>query len=277
MKNYRNIAIEIGELLKYQTTFNEIGRYASSLLTGIRFDNYPNESITSVRAKLIWDWICSLAREKINPIERDKKLISFVTSIAQSADLPTINAILLRNGIDKAMLEDKSTLKGGQPAPEQEDLNVDISTGTNKFKNDFSRSPKTAFIMMSFENTDDHNRILSCIVNTLHVHGIMGLRSDYKEYMDDLFPDVKVYMHCCLFGIAVVEEITKRDPNPNVSLEIGYMLGLHKNVLLLKDEIIRELPADLVGRLYKEFDTRNIEDTLPQVIEKWLKDKGYIN
>jgi len=45
--------------------------------------------------------------------------------------------------------------------------------------------------------------------------------------------------------------------------------------MLLKDKTLTTLNTDLTGKLYKEFDTTNI-DTIEYAIEKWLKDKGYI-
>lgn len=64
------------------------------------------------------------------------------------------------------------------------------------------------------------------IKDVLNKHGIVGLRADDKEYMDDLFLNVKVYMHACDFGIAVYERIISDDFNPNVSLEVGYLFGM---------------------------------------------------
>lgn len=53
------------------------------------------------------------------------------------------------------------------------------------------------------------------------------------------------------------------------------MLGLGKDVLLLKDKTLKSLQTDLTGKLYKEFDTHDVKATLPEQINKWLRDKGY--
>lgn len=81
-------------------------------------------------------------------------------------------------------------------------------------------------------------------------------------------------MHACDFGVAVFDRITEDDFNPNVSLEVGYMLGMGKNVLLLKDKTLKSLQTDLTGKLYKPFDTTDIEGTLKPEVDKWLVDKG---
>ena len=51
---------------------------------------------------------------------------------------------------------------------------------------------------------------------------------------------------------------------------------LRKNVCLLKDQTLKNLPTDLIGKLYKEFDPQDVEKTLPDQLEKWMKDKGII-
>jgi hypothetical protein len=152
--------------------------------------------------------------------------------------------------------------------------NPEIASGLEKYHNDYASGKMTAFIMMKFGGTKIHTELVKCIKDTLKVHGIIANRADDKEYMEDLFPNIKVYMHACEFGVAVFERITADDFNPNVSLEVGYMLGMGKKVLLLKDKTLKSLPSDLVGKLYKEFDTLDIEGTMPKQIEKWLSDKG---
>src|SRR5690606_12093358 len=100
---------------------------------------------------------------------------------------------------------------------------------------------------------------------------------DDKEYSDDLFSNIKTYMYGSDFGIAVVERVENNEFNPNVSLEIGYMMGLNKNVCLLKDKTLRSLQSDLVGKVYRPFDTQNIKESVKSQLEKWLEDKGFIS
>ena len=150
----------------------------------------------------------------------------------------------------------------------------EIASGLEKFRADYPIGQKTAFIIMQFGNTTPHKAIVACIKSTLEKHGITALRADDKEYMDDLFPNIKTYMHACDFGVAVYDRITEDDFNPNVSLEVGYMLGMGKNVLLLKDQTLKSLNTDLTGKLYKAFDTTAIDTTMPAHIEKWLLDRG---
>lgn len=150
----------------------------------------------------------------------------------------------------------------------------EIASGLEKFRVDYPIGVKTAFIIMQFGNTKPHQEIVNCIKDTLKKHDITALRADDKEYMDDLLPNIKTYMHACDFAVAVYDRITEDDFNPNVSLEVGYMLGMGKNVLLLKDKTLKSLQTDLTGKLYKPFDTTDIGNTMPQHIQKWLSDRG---
>lgn len=158
--------------------------------------------------------------------------------------------------------------------PEQAVSTPEVASGLEKFRRDYPIGTRTAFIIMQFESTKPHVDIVSTIKVVLQKHNITALRADDKEYMDSLFPNVKVYMHACDFSIAVFDRITEEDSNPNVTLEVGYMLGMGKDVLLLKDKTLKSLSTDLTGRLYKQFDTTDVQNTLPEHIEKWLQDKG---
>ena len=91
-----------------------------------------------------------------------------------------------------------------------------------------------------------------------------------------MLPNIQTYMHGCRFGVAVFERIQKDVFNPNVSLEVGYMMALKKLVLLLKDQTLTSLQTDLVGRLYRPFDVQHPADTIPDKIEAWMEDKGLV-
>ncbi len=152
----------------------------------------------------------------------------------------------------------------------------ELAPFVSKFRRDYSEETKTAFVMMIFADTDIHKKILAKVKGVLSPHGITALRADDKEYSDDLFTNIRTYMHCCDFGIAIFDRLLEDDINPNVSLEVGYMMGLNKLVCLLKDQTLKHLQSDLVGKLYKDFDPQHIEDTIGTNLEKWIKDKGFI-
>jgi len=153
---------------------------------------------------------------------------------------------------------------------------IEIKESFERFKHDYPDPTKVAFIMMQFGKTKAHNEIVKAIRRVLNSHDISGVKADDKQYHDDLFPNVMTYLYGCGFGIAVFERIEAEKFNPNVSLEVGYMLALKKSVCLLKDRTLETLHTDLVGKLYKDFDTQDPIKTIPDKITQWLFDKGII-
>jgi hypothetical protein len=97
-----------------------------------------------------------------------------------------------------------------------------------------------------------------------------GLCADDRVYIDDLWDNIRVYMTGCRYGIAVYEDIDQRDFNPNVAIELGYMLGHEKRCLILKEKRLPTIPADIVGRLYKPWDAFDIEASVSAAVAQWV-------
>ena len=96
--NYRLIAIQVGDLLKYDSSVNEIGRAAGALFRFSK-EEFPNESITSARAKLVHDWILSLARQNMDNGDRQKLLLDFCRHITPDKTKPELDRILRGEGV----------------------------------------------------------------------------------------------------------------------------------------------------------------------------------
>jgi len=130
------------------------------------------------------------------------------------------------------------------------------------------------FLMMRFRAGDQYDEIHSAIKAELSKFGLKVLRADDKDYTGDLWENVCLYMLGSKYGVAVFEEIDLREFNPNVALELGFMTAQNKRCLLLKDQRMSKLPTDIVGKLYKEFDTYNISTTIRTAVQKWCADIG---
>lgn len=150
----------------------------------------------------------------------------------------------------------------------------EISESLKEFRTKYPDPASVAFLMMQFEKTPAHDRIVAAIRRAFLARGITALRADDFQFHDDLFPNVKTYMHGCSMGVAVFETITTKEFNPNVSLEVGYMLALGKPICLLKDQNLQSLHADLTGKLYRNFDSRNPDGTIPDQVNQWLTSRG---
>jgi hypothetical protein len=150
---------------------------------------------------------------------------------------------------------------------------TEIADSLEKFKAEYPDPNRTGFIMMRFAKTRSHLAITKSIKATLKSTGLCAVRSDDRSFHDDLFLNVLTYIYGCGFGIAVFERIEKEDFNPNVSLEVGYMLGLGKKVCLMKDQTLSTLHSDLIGKLYNTFDPLDASKTINESLGRWLKDQ----
>lgn len=154
------------------------------------------------------------------------------------------------------------------------DIPLEIQDTLNLFKADYPEPKKVAFLMMRFGKTIAHEKIVEGIKKSLDPLGIVAVRADDKQYHDDLFPNILTYVYGCGFGIAIFERIETEEFNPNVALEVGYMLALRKQVCLLKDRTLKTLHADLVGKLYRSFEPLDPVESIPGELTHWLRDKG---
>jgi hypothetical protein len=153
---------------------------------------------------------------------------------------------------------------------------VEIVASLSRFRAKFPTATRTGFLIMRFATKKPYGKIVEALKKICHDHGLVLVRADDHEFHADLWPNVQTYLHGCGFGIAVYERIDTDEPNANVGLEVGYMLAMGKPVLLLRDQSLKTLQADLVGKLYKPFDTHDPEESLPGQVKKWLSDYGFI-
>lgn len=288
-----------GEMGDEEKLINSIGKFFSDRLDALSLERKVPISLIPLRSAnrvhIVSDPACyhfffvdvpgpdTISFQRNN---RSSRAESFLPSVRQhlgeiiyiievEKDLP-LSSLKAKLEASAEKYFEESIKRVSEPAKGHPVLPSEIASSVAAFSKDHPKPQKTAFIVMSFHKTAAHDAIVSTVKTTLAKHNILGLRADDKEYNDELFANVRTYMHAADFGIGVFERIMQDDFNPNVSLEVGYIMALGKDMLLLKDQTLKNLPTDLVGRLYKPFDPQRIAETLPAHIEKWLKDKGHI-
>lgn len=140
------------------------------------------------------------------------------------------------------------------------------------------KNQKTAFIMSAFR----HNDYIEMAKDVLKSHGIIPLvaKGRVGEFDDKVWDNIVIHMNMCDFGIAIYADDSldnrkdnkERDKmNPNVSIEVGYLLGLQKKVLFLKHDNLPKLPSDFGGEHYAAF---NNYETIKSSISEWLEKRG---
>jgi protein-tyrosine-phosphatase len=131
------------------------------------------------------------------------------------------------------------------------------------------------FLMTRFAQTEHHEKISNAVKQAVRAFGLEFIRADDPNLSGaHLWEQVEFCMQACEYGVAIFETIHTPEFNPNVSLELGYMLGLNRQCLLLKEKSLATLPADLAGHLYKEFDAANIDASILGQVANWLLQVG---
>jgi len=94
--NFELIAIILGDELKYKSSIKEIQRIAKATLKIEPFKHF-NESITSERAQLVYDWIMSLTNSGLPLKEKINRCVYFMEQFELSEEIK--NKILKELGI----------------------------------------------------------------------------------------------------------------------------------------------------------------------------------
>ena len=139
---------------------------------------------------------------------------------------------------------------------------------------------KNVFIMMPYvqEKDERYEDIEQVIKSVLKKEGFRAWLASDMTLSPNLWDNVVCFMLGCKYGISIFARIERDyqietdEFNPNVSLELGFMLSRGKEVLILKDCALPKLPTDLLGYLYTEFDLNQVKRQLPRKIRKWIKE-----
>lgn len=84
--NYKFIATRFGESIKYDTTINEVGRVFSAL-SEMNLKNYPNDSITSLRSQLIYNWIMTIGNSSLSETNKAELVRQAIISLVVNKDV----------------------------------------------------------------------------------------------------------------------------------------------------------------------------------------------
>jgi hypothetical protein len=147
---------------------------------------------------------------------------------------------------------------------------------------------RSVFVMMKFPDRAKMDPwqiqcledLYGAVKEELDRHGLVARRADKKVYATSklLWDNLCIYMLGCRFGVAILEDHIGDELNPNVALEYGFMKGLGREVVLLKERRFGHIRADLVGTIPKEFDigTDHVPDrhSIQEAISSWLIDIG---
>jgi hypothetical protein len=134
---------------------------------------------------------------------------------------------------------------------------------------------KAVFIMTKYPDGNDaiDNELLAVIAAAKKAITDCGYTPHLaldKKYHPILWDNVELYLLACSRGVAIVESKYKKELNPNVALEWGWMRAMGRDVLYLTEETFDLARADWSGLIQDKFPWGNPDPAITKAIEKWL-------
>jgi hypothetical protein len=233
MTNYKLIAIKLGDNLKYGNSVKEINRIANAVFP-FNKKEHPNESITSVRAQEVYNWILTLSEEKLPENDKIKLLSNFINELAPEFALSKIS----------------------------EGFEI-VNKSTDKHIDGIANS-RDVFVLMPFEQKFQtiYYNVLKPLIESL---GYSASKADENLRIGTVIEQIQQSIKDAFLIIADVS-----GKNPNVFYELGYAHGLNKNVLIMTSDP-NDVPFDISHIRYFQYSFNPNFDIMKQQFYPMLK------
>lgn len=97
--NYKMIALQIGDLIKYERSEKEINLAAQSIFNFNMQEIRISDSITSSRARLFANWVLTLALQRMDLEEKNSRLMQFLKLVFKNNISEEANTIIENAGV----------------------------------------------------------------------------------------------------------------------------------------------------------------------------------
>jgi len=96
---------------------------------------------------------------------------------------------------------------------------------------------------------------------------------EHPQYHPQLWDNVELHLLCCSKAIVILEDKYKPELNPNVTCEWGWMRGMGRDVLILKEATFKDehFRADVAGFLVKPFKWGDPKPGIDDAVSVFLK------
>ena len=136
---------------------------------------------------------------------------------------------------------------------------------------------KSVFIMTKFPESDqgEDAKLKLIIAEVRAAIADAGLipRMATFEYNEDLRRNVELFLLGCARGVAIVEDHVRKEMNPNVAFEWGWMRGMSKRVYYLMEEGFAHTRADWGGLVNRRFSWDTPTEGIRGALKAWLTEK----
>lgn len=136
----------------------------------------------------------------------------------------------------------------------------------------------SVFVMTKFPEAEgdaksaELERVIQAVSSEVTAKGFVPRVARFPDnFHPGLWDNVELHLLGCRQGIAIVEDRYLPELNPNVAMEWGWMRGMGKRVLFLREAEFTHFRADLGDLLNERFDWSDPEPRIRAAVGGWLK------
>jgi hypothetical protein len=138
---------------------------------------------------------------------------------------------------------------------------------------------KSVFIMTKFPESDQAHqtdldkelqKVIDSVAQSIKDAGYVPRLALPPGFHGLIWLNIELHLLGCRGGVAIAESRYKKEMNPNVALEWGWMRAFGKRVLFLRERDFAEMRADVQGFEYQTFDWADPNATIPGIVKGWL-------
>jgi hypothetical protein len=133
------------------------------------------------------------------------------------------------------------------------------------------------FIMTKFPDPKDAKTegqqlraVIDSVADAVKARGYTPRIAWEKNYARWLFGNVELFLFGCARGIAIVEDKYLPELNPNVAIEWGWMTGMGRDVLYLREQGFNHARADWTGLINDTFAWNDPKQGIDAAVNKFL-------
>lgn len=137
----------------------------------------------------------------------------------------------------------------------------------------------SVFIMTKYPGNDqsqaasDLRRVIDAVQGEVRHRGYSPRLASEQNHHRWLWDNVELYLCGCARGVAIVEDRYLPELNPNVAIEWGWMVGMGRKVLFLREERFRHDRADWAGLLSAQFSWEDPRPGIAAAVADFLPDR----
>ena len=124
------------------------------------------------------------------------------------------------------------------------------------------------FVIMPFSK--EYDCLYNHIKTYLKEKKLTAIRADEYKFDNHVWPNVQLYLECCRMAIALFP-YSDSGYNPNVALEVGYMLSKGGKICLLKEDRVEKMFSDISSIMYNTYKQKSYKKDISKALDKWIE------